>query len=42
MKLVSTALQGLWGIDRPRALVEDPDGIGHVLRIRDVHGYKVG
>ena len=23
----------IWGIDRPRALVEDPEGIGHVMEL---------
>ena len=32
----------IWGIDRPRALVEDPDGIGHVVEIGTYMGTKWG
>jgi len=32
----------IWGIDRPRALVEDPEGIGHVVEIGTYVGTKWG
>jgi Tfp pilus assembly protein PilP len=32
----------IWGIDRPRALVEDPEGIGHVMEIGTYIGKKWG
>ena len=36
-------LAGLvWGVDRPRALVEDPDGMGHVLEIGTYIGKNWG
>lgn len=32
----------IWGIDRPRALVEDPEGDGHVVEIGTYVGTKWG
>ena len=32
----------IFGIDRPRAMVEDPDGIGHVLEVGTYMGTKWG
>lgn len=32
----------IWGIDRPRALVEDPEGIGHVVEVGTYMGTKWG
>ena len=32
----------VWGIDRPRALVQDPDGMGHVLEIGTYIGKNWG
>ena len=32
----------IWGVDRPRALVEDPEGIGHVMEIGTYIGKKWG
>lgn len=32
----------IWGIERPRALVEDPEGIGHVVEIGTYVGTKWG
>lgn len=32
----------IWGVDRPRALVEDPDGMGHVLEIGTYIGKNWG
>ncbi len=32
----------IWGVDRPRALVEDPEGIGHVMEIGTYIGRNWG
>jgi type IV pilus assembly protein PilP len=32
----------IWGMDRPRALVEDPEGIGHVMELGTYVGKKWG
>ena len=32
----------IWGIDRPRALVEDPDSVGHVMEIGTYIGKNWG
>jgi type IV pilus assembly protein PilP len=32
----------IWGIDRPRALVEDPEGVGHVMEIGTYIGRNWG
>jgi type IV pilus assembly protein PilP len=32
----------IWGIDRPRALVEDPDNVGHVMEIGTYIGKNWG
>ena len=32
----------IWGIDRPRALVEDPDAVGHVMEIGTYIGKNWG
>ncbi|MCB9777911.1 MAG: pilus assembly protein PilP [Alphaproteobacteria bacterium] len=32
----------VWGIDRPRALVEDPEGIGHVMEVGTYIGKNWG
>ena len=32
----------VWGIDRPRALVQDPDGMGHVLELGTYIGKNWG
>ena len=32
----------IWGVDRPRALVEDPDGMGHVLEVGTYIGKNWG
>ena len=32
----------IWGIDRPRALVEDPEGIGHVMEMGTYIGKNWG
>lgn len=32
----------VWGVDRPRALVEDPDGMGHVIELGTYIGKKWG
>ena len=32
----------IWAIDRPRAMVEDPDGIGHVVEVGTYMGTKWG
>ena len=32
----------IWGVDRPRALVEDPEGVGHVMEIGTYIGKKWG
>ena len=32
----------IWGVDRPRALVEDPEGVGHVMEIGTYIGRNWG
>ncbi len=32
----------VWGVDRPRALVEDPEGMGHVIELGTYIGKKWG
>ncbi|MBN1336334.1 MAG: pilus assembly protein PilP [Deltaproteobacteria bacterium] len=32
----------VWGVDRPRALMEDPEGIGHVVELGTYVGRKWG
>ena len=32
----------VWGVDRPRALVEDPEGMGHVIELGTYVGKKWG
>ena len=32
----------IWGIDRPRALVEDPEGVGHVMELGTYIGRNWG
>ena len=32
----------IWGIDRPRAMVEDPDNVGHVMEIGTYIGKNWG
>jgi len=32
----------VWGVERPRALVEDPDGVGHVMEIGTYIGKNWG
>ena len=32
----------VWGVERPRALVQDPDGVGHVMEVGTYIGKNWG